>query len=79
MPDIGLSTQTETLDSPAIVQPGAMYEDTVSLASWFEFKDARNHQIHGACFLKFLKPEGRMSDTIWTEYVSGDFAFRIKQ
>jgi hypothetical protein len=78
IPDIGRSSNADVLSGSVELNPGASFEDSANLDNWFEFNGAGNYQVHGSYFLSFLKPESRLFDSIWAEYVSSDFSVRIR-
>lgn len=78
VPDIGSNAHSGGLSVQIVLQPGAAFEDTVSLSLWFDFKEAGLYEIHGSYHLGFVDPGTRPFLPFWRDFASADFTVAIE-
>jgi hypothetical protein len=78
VPDIGSSAHSGGLAVPVVLQPGAAFEDTVSLNLWFDFSEAGRYEIHGMYRLGFVDPASRPLLPFWRDFASAEFTVAIE-
>lgn len=66
------------LSVPVVLQPGAAFEDKVSLSLWFDFRGAGRYDIHGSYRLNFVNPEIQLLLPFWRDFASADFTIAIE-
>lgn len=76
--DIGTSYHFGGIAVRRALKPNEVFEDSISLNSWFAFDKAGMYKMHGAYYLDFNDPDTESYITIWDAYVSADFIIRIK-
>jgi hypothetical protein len=78
VPDIGSSAHSGGLAARVVLQPGAAFEDTVSLSLWFDFREAGLYEIHGLYRLGFVDPASRPLLPFWRDFASAEFTVAIE-
>jgi len=70
------------LSTPVTLEPGKSYESSVDLKEWFSLDEPGHYTVYGSYFLRFIEPaepgEWKMHETLWEDYATADFSFRIK-
>lgn len=70
------------LSFPVRLEPGESFESSVDLRKWFSLKQTGHYTIYGSYFLRFIEPaepgEWDILETLWEDYATASFSFRIK-
>lgn len=60
------------------IAPGGVFEDKVNLSKWFAFDEPGIYAVTGSYYMSFVNPAESSFQTVWEDYVAGEFWVRIK-
>jgi hypothetical protein len=79
--DIGHYGHYGGLAFPVRLEPGETFESKVDLKKWFSLDEPGHYTIYGSYYVRFIEPADKpgewLFDTIWEDYVTDSFYFRL--
>ncbi len=77
--DIGQAGHSGGLSFPKVLKPGDIFEDSVNLSKWFDFKKPGTYEVLGTYVMEFRDPDDDSNFPIWEDRVCAEFTVRIKK
>ena len=77
--DIGFDGNLGGLSITRTLKPGELFEQKISLGSWFVFDKPGLYSVHGSYYLSFHPSTGWTGRPLWEDYATQDFAVTIAE
>jgi len=77
--DIGTTNHFGGQAYRKVLQPEEAFESKISLNKWFAFDEPGFYSVHGSYYMSFVDVEGDRFATVWDDFVSAGFYFRVEK